>query len=142
MRRRCSCAKEIVPEQAASEYSDAMPLDRLVLNVYGTGNGAFDLYEDNGVSLDYEQQHAHTALAHSSGSDGVERLVIDPSQGTYPGQPQARSYQLRIHASAKPSSISVNGRDAGGWTWDAQRAVAVVALPSESIREGIRIEWQ
>jgi len=132
----------IVPEQAASEYSDAMPLDRLVLNVYGAGNGTFDLYEDNGVSLDYEQQHAHTTLAHSSGDDGVERLVIDPTRGTYPGQPQARSYQLRIHTDAKPSSVSVNGRDAGGLTWDAQQSVAVVALPSGSIHERIRIEWQ
>jgi alpha-glucosidase (family GH31 glycosyl hydrolase) len=132
----------IVPEQAASEYSDATPLDRLVLNVYGPGNGAFDLYEDDGVSLDYEQQHAHTALTHSSGDGGLERLVIDSTQGTYPAQPPARSYELRIHIDAKPSSVSVNGRDAGAWRWDAQQAVAVVTLPRESIHDRILIEWR
>jgi hypothetical protein len=114
----------------------------LVLNVYGAGNGSFDLYEDNGVSLDYEQQHAHTALTHTSGSDGSERLVIDPTQGTYPAQPPARSYELRIHTDARPSSVSINGRDTRTWTWDAHQAVAIVALPSESIHDRIRIEWR
>jgi alpha-glucosidase (family GH31 glycosyl hydrolase) len=132
----------IVPEQPASDYSDAKPLDRLVLNVYGPGNGTFDLYEDNGVSLDYERQHAHTALAHSSGDDGLQRLVIDSTQGTYPAQPPARSYELRIHTDTKPSSVSVNGRDAGPWTWDAHQAVTVVALPSKSIHDRLLIEWR
>ena len=125
-----------------SDYSDAKPLDRLVLHVYGPGNGSFDLYEDNGVSLDYEQQHAHTAFEHSSGNDGLQRLVIESTQGTYPAQPPARSYELRIRTDAKPSSVSVNGRDAGAWTWDAQQAVAVVGLPSESIHDRIVIEWR
>jgi hypothetical protein len=119
-----------------------MPLDHLVLNVYGAGSGSFDLYEDNGVSLDYEQQHAQTALTHTSGSDGVQRLVIDPTEGTYPAQPPDRSYELRIHSDAKPSSVSVNGRDAPAWKWDAQQSVAVVALQSESIRDRIVIEWR
>jgi alpha-glucosidase (family GH31 glycosyl hydrolase) len=132
----------IVPEQPASEYSDAKPLDRLVLNVYGSGNGSFELYEDDGVSLDYEQQHALTTFAHSSGNDGLQRLVIDPTQGTYPAQPQARSYELRIHTDARPSSVLVNGRDTRTWTWDAHQAVAVVALPSESIHDRIVIEWR
>ena len=132
----------IVPEQAVSDYSDAKPLDRLVLHVYGPGNGSFDLYEDNGVSLDYEQQHAHTALTHTSGSDGLGRLVIDPTQGTYPGQPPARSYELRIHTDARPSSVSVNDRATPTWTWDAHQAVAVVALPSESIHDRIVVEWR
>jgi alpha-glucosidase (family GH31 glycosyl hydrolase) len=135
-------AGAIVPEQPASDYSDAKPLDRLVLNVYGPGNGTFDLYEDSGVSLDYEEQHAHTAFAHSSGSDGLERLVIEATRGTYPGQPPARSYELRLHTDAKPAAVAVNGRDAGPWTWDARQAVAVIALPSESIHARLLIEWR
>jgi alpha-glucosidase (family GH31 glycosyl hydrolase) len=132
----------IVPEQGASDYSDAIPLKRLVLNVYGSGDGDFDLYEDDGVSLDYEQQHARTAIAHTSGSDGTQRLVIDATQGSYRGQLPVRSYEIRIHTDDKPSTISVNGRPASRWTWDAQQAVAALVLPSESIRDRVSLEWR
>jgi alpha-glucosidase (family GH31 glycosyl hydrolase) len=132
----------IVPEQVATEYSDARPLDRLVLNVFGSGNGSFDLYEDDGLSLNYEEQHSHTVMAHEVGGDGRHRLVIEPTQGAYAGQPPARSYEVRIYADGKPSTISVDGRDAGTWTWDAQRRVAVVALSTHSIRDRVRIEWR
>jgi hypothetical protein len=132
----------IIPEQPASDYSDATPLERLVLEIYGPGDGAFDLYEDNGVSLDYEQQHAHTAFAHSGGNDGLQRLVIEATSGTYPAQPPARAYELRIHTDARPSVVSVNGRAAGAWTWDAQQALATVTLPSESIHDRIIVEWR
>jgi alpha-glucosidase (family GH31 glycosyl hydrolase) len=132
----------IVPEQAATEYSDARPLERLVLNVYGSASGAFDLYEDDGLSLNYEAQHAHTTMAHEAGDDGLHRLVIEPTQGAYAGQAPARSYEVRIYADGKPSTISVDGRDAGTWRWDAQRRVAVVALSAHSIRDRVRIEWR
>ena len=132
----------IVPEQEVSDYSDAIPLKRLVLNVYGPGDGDFDLYEDDGVSLDYEQQHARTPITHTSGSDGLQRLVIDATHGSYPGQPPARSYEVRIHTDGKPSSIAVNGRDAGRWTWDSRQAVAALVLPSESIRDRVLLEWR
>jgi hypothetical protein len=68
--------------------------------------------------------------------------VIDATHGSYPGQPPARSYEIRIHTDTKPSSIAVNGRDAGRWTWDTQHAVAVLALPSESIRNRVLLEWR
>jgi len=131
----------IVPEQVAMEYSDARRLDRLVLNVYGSGHGSFELYEDDGRSLDYEEHHAHTIMAHEVGADGLQRLLIEPTQGAYAGQPPARSYEVRIHADGKPASIAVNGRDAGPWSWDAQRAVAIVELPSRSIHDRVRLEW-
>jgi len=133
----------VIPEQSVSEYSDAKPLDTLILNVYGSGKSSFDLYEDDGISLAYaEGQYAHTAMTYASGSDGSHQLVIEPTRGTFQGQVQARSYELRIHATDRPSSISVNGRDAGPWRWEAERATAVVAVPSQPIRERISVAWR
>jgi hypothetical protein len=133
----------IIPEQAQSEYSDARPLDRLILNVYGSGSGSFDLYEDDGISLGYRDgQQAHTTLTHGVGAGGAQYLVIEPTQGSYHGQPPARAYELRIYAAARPSSITIDGADAGHWAWDAQRAAALVLLPRHSIRERVRIEWR
>ncbi|HLY52869.1 MAG TPA: TIM-barrel domain-containing protein, partial [Steroidobacteraceae bacterium] len=127
-------AGAIIPEQGVSEYSDAKPLDPLILNVYGSGSGRFDLYEDDGASLgtDDPARHALTPITHRVGSDGVHHLVIEPTAGAYPGQPPARSYELRVHGAGKPSSISVDGRGVGGWRWDAQQETASVRLAAHS----------
>jgi alpha-glucosidase (family GH31 glycosyl hydrolase) len=130
----------IIPEQGPSAYSNARPLDRLILNVYGSGNGSFDLYEDDGSSLNYESQHAHTQIAHTVASDGGQRLVIEATQGQYQGQPASRSYQLRLFGSGKPAAVSVNGREAGA-VWDARRGIAVVELPSTPIGRRVSVEW-
>jgi alpha-glucosidase (family GH31 glycosyl hydrolase) len=133
----------VIPEQSVSDYSNAKPLDTVILNVYGSGKGSFDLYEDDGVSLAYTAgQYAQTAITYAASSDGFHHLVIEPTKGTFQGQVQARSYELRIHAADKPSSLSVNGREVGRWTWDAEQATAVAVLPRQPIRDRISVAWR
>jgi alpha-glucosidase (family GH31 glycosyl hydrolase) len=132
----------IIPEQSPGADSSTRPLERLILNVYGSGSGSFDLYEDDGTSLNYQAQHAHTQITHNLASDGRHRLVIEATQGQYEGQPAARSYQLRILGGNRPAAISLNGQATPRWTWDAQDAIAVVELPSQSIRTPLRVEWR
>jgi alpha-glucosidase (family GH31 glycosyl hydrolase) len=133
----------LIPEQDVSDYSDQKPLDTLILNVYGSGKGSFELYEDDGVSLAYAQgQYALTAMTHATSSNGVHHLVIEPTKGTFQGQVPARSYELRIHAADRPSSITVNDRDVGQVPWDAKQAIAVVALPKQAIRDRISVVWR
>jgi alpha-glucosidase (family GH31 glycosyl hydrolase) len=134
-------AGSIVPEQGVSEYSDAKPLDPIILNVFGSGHGRFELYEDDGDSLDYEQGHALTVITHDTAADGVQRLVIEPASGSFPGQRAARSYELRIHGAGRPASITIDGRDGGHFSWDAQHATASTVIPKQSIRERLSIEW-
>jgi hypothetical protein len=108
----------IVPEQPAYlASSKAKPLERLVVNVYGSGNGKFDLYEDDGISLDYERhRYALTPMRYAPGTDGMHRIVIGPTPGAFDGQVQRRSYEVRIHGIAKPGGISVDGEPVKGWT--------------------------
>ena len=46
------------------------------------------------------------------------------------------------HADATDIRFSVNGRPASRWTWDARQAVAVLVVPSESIRDRVSLEWR
>jgi alpha-glucosidase (family GH31 glycosyl hydrolase) len=133
----------LIPEQPVSAWSDARPLDTLIVNVYGSGAGRFDLYEDDGISLAYrEGKFARTALTYATGSDGWHRFTIEPTQGAFAGQLPARAYELRIHATGRPSSISVNGRQVGGWRWDPGQATAVVELPRTPITERVSVVWR
>jgi alpha-glucosidase (family GH31 glycosyl hydrolase) len=131
----------VIPEQSVGEYSDAKPGGPLILTVYGPGEGRFALYEDDGDSLDYDGRHALTTIVHATGADGTERLVIVPAIGTYPGQAQARAYELRLFTTRRPGAIAVNGRNVSAWTWDPQRELAVLKLADQSIRETLTVEW-
>ena len=137
-------AGAIVPEQRPSEYSDAQPLDALILNVYGSGNGHFELYEDDGASLNSDEagQHALTTLSHTLGADGVHHLVIEPVAGAYAGQPAQRAYELRLLGAARPASLAVNGVAGGQWSWDSARATASITIASRSIHERLDIAWR
>ncbi|MBV8911387.1 MAG: DUF5110 domain-containing protein, partial [Gammaproteobacteria bacterium] len=135
-------AGAIVPEQPPSDYSDARPLETLILNVYGPGSGAFDLYEDDGISLDFETRSARTPMTHEATADGTQRLLIRPTQGTFSGQPSVRAYEVRIRAAARPTAVSINGRPSSRWAWDAGEGTAIVQVPRHTIREAVSIEWK
>ena len=132
----------IVPEQKPSAYSDARPLDPLIVNVYGEGEGRFDLYEDDGHSIAYAKgQYALTPITHAADPDGGQRLVIGPARGRFPGQLKARAYELRIHAVARPVAILVNDEKAADWTWDQARSTAVLRVPSRSVLDTLTVRW-
>ena len=131
----------IIPEQAvAGAHGDVAP-SVLTVNVYGDGDSRFDLYEDDGISLDYERgRYALTPLRHiTSGAD--RRLVIGPTAGAFTGQRERRAYDLRIHGTRRPASISVNGRPAAHWRWDAHDSTAYLLLPAVSIRQALTVAW-
>ena len=75
----------IIPEQWAAHDHDGVASGVLTVNVYGNGNSRFDLYEDDGISLDYERAplRADSHDATTSGAD--HRLVIGPTPGHSPG---------------------------------------------------------
>jgi hypothetical protein len=133
----------IIPEQPVSDYSDAGPLDRLILNVYGAGDSRFELYEDDGLSLAYGKgEYAVTLLRHETHADGMHHLVIEPAKGTFTGAVPARSYELHIRASTKPSSVTVDGREAAVGAWNESQRIATVVVPSKSTRERVEISWR
>jgi hypothetical protein len=127
-------AGAIIPEQGAARGN-------LTVNVYGDGNGRFDLYEDDGISLDYEHgRYALTPMTYRT-SGTRHRLVIGPTAGAFAGQREVRQYELRIHTMRRPASVTVDGRRAAQWHWDAHDSTARVSLPAASIRRALSVTW-
>jgi hypothetical protein len=134
-------AGAIIPEQAAARAHAGAGPDDLTVNVYGDGNGRFDLYEDDGVSLDYEHgAYALTPMTYRTAGTG-HRLVIGPTTGSFAGQRPGRRYGVRIHAARRPASITVDGKRSARWDWDAQDSSAYLVLPVESIRQTVTVTW-
>ncbi len=131
----------VIPEQAVARNQAGAGQGDLTINVYGDGNGRFDLYEDDGISLDYERgSYALTPMTYRTRGSG-HRLVIGPTAGSFVGQRQARGYELRIHTARRPTAISVDGRRMAHWRWQASGSTAYLTLPVESIRHALTLTW-
>src|SRR5581483_6558649 len=128
------------PEQMSSA-DDAGAGTGLIVNVYGEGSGRFELYEDDGLSLDYQQgRYALTPMTYRTSASGHE-LVIGPTTGSFAGQRESREYELRLHAAQRPASISLNGRRVAQWHWRSGDSTADVMLPVEAVRHELKVTW-
>jgi alpha-glucosidase (family GH31 glycosyl hydrolase) len=138
----------VIPMQTNMQYSDQRPLDTLIVDVYGSQAGSFNLYEDDGVSLDYKSgKYAWTPIVFSR--SGRNELSVGPTKGEFSGQPLARAYELRFHGVGKPVSVTVNNRKAEigaksgeGWSWDKDKSVVVVTVEAKKIRETVKVTLQ
>jgi alpha-glucosidase (family GH31 glycosyl hydrolase) len=132
-------AGSILPLAPPMDYSDQKPVDPLTLEVFAGQQGAtFDLYEDDGTSLDYragayartplrfvpDGQTVNSAAAPHSISPiggegrGAGTIVgtgtytprIGAALGKFKGQLSKRRYIARVHGLFKPDSVALNGR--------------------------------
>lgn len=142
----------ILPMAPKMDYSDQKPLDPLTLDVYAGAGAKFNLYEDDGLSLDYQSgASAWTPLAFTPSTPREEnyQLAIGPTSGQFSDQLQTRRYIVHLHGILKPEAISLNGRklaeldefaDGSGWRWDAGRRVAsVYVMTAQSIRRTVTL---
>jgi Glycosyl hydrolases family 31/Domain of unknown function (DUF5110) len=130
-----------VREGAIIPQQESPRADVLTVDVYGDGNSRFDLYEDDGVSLDYEHgSYALTPMTYHTSAAG-HRLVLGPTTGSFAGQRQARAYGLRIHTARRPAAITVAGNRSAHWHWDAHDSTAYLVLPVASIRQSLTVTW-
>jgi alpha-glucosidase (family GH31 glycosyl hydrolase) len=135
-------AGAVIPEQQPSAYSNAKPLDPLVLQVYGSGVGRFDLYQDDGSSFDYRSgQYALTPIDYHT-RNGRHRLVIGPTRGKYRGQLATRGYALSLHTRHRPTALTVDGTPVQTVSWDGAHRIARVRIPAQSIRQVVVVTWR
>jgi alpha-glucosidase (family GH31 glycosyl hydrolase) len=131
-------AGSILPMAPEMVRSDEKPVDPLTLEVYAGPRAAeFNLYEDDGLSLDYRAgAYAWTALRFVP--DGTNyTLTISPAKGKFKGQLAKRRYDVRVHGLFKPQSVALNGHsltgaescdNANGWWWNEREHTITVRL--------------
>ena len=85
-------AGSIVPFGPELQYTDEKPADPITLFVYAGSDGAFTLYEDDGVSHDYEK--GAFATIPLRWHDASRTLTIGKRQGSFPGMLARRTFQV------------------------------------------------
>ena len=148
-------AGAIVPMQPPMMHTGEKPVDPLIVNLWPLAPGAsssYSLYEDSDKGVEYQRGvFARTpiqATEAATEADGVLRVEIGPFEGSYPGQPKTRGYELRLVADWPPESVMVNGvavkrADAtgrGGWRFEGNTLTTVVPVDAVSVGTKIVVE--
>jgi alpha-glucosidase len=141
----------IIPMQPPMEYTGQKPVDPLILNVWPLARGttsSYSVYEDSGVSVDY-QHGAFTRLPiKASQKDDTLRVEIGPIEGSFTGMLRNRAYELRLPADWPPENVSVNGaavRKAGptgkgGWSYEGNTLTTVIPVTESGVDSRVVIE--
>ncbi len=98
----------IIPTGPVQQYVGEKPADNLTLYVYAGANGAFTLYEDEGVNYNYEK--GAFAQIPLTWNDAAKSLTIGTRQGTFPGMLAERTFNV----------IFVSKDKAVGFAFDAK----------------------
>ena len=133
----------IIIRQLDMAYSDQRQLDHLIIDVYGRASSSFELYEDDGLTLDYQiGKYAKTKIQYKILDNGTSVLEINPANGEYSGQIEKRLYTLNIPQAFRPKTITENNEPVkkDKWKWIKNKGIVTIETEKRSIREMVKVE--
>ena len=133
-----------LPMQPYTDRPATAALTTLILRTYPTevgGSGEFTLYEDDGLTLDYEKgAYAKTKLQYrriEQNGKAATEITIAPAQGRYKGQVMQRNYRLELPVIEAKSAVC-NGKKLKP-VWDKKLKCWVVTTPVFSIEKEVKV---
>jgi alpha-glucosidase len=119
----------LIPRGPLVQHTREEAPTTLDLAVYPGRDTAFDLYEDDGISLDYTRgQFLRTRLSLTHGLDGI---TVSTRRAGGALTPARRTWNVAVNrVLARPRSVSLNGRPAQEWRWDERSAL--LSMPVET----------
>ena len=101
----------IIPTEEPKQYEDNINTPNLILNLYPAGKSEYTMYEDDGVTFDYEQgERAATHFEMIDNGTGCT-ITIGERIGTFKGMTENRTYSANVRLTAAPASVKVDGTD-------------------------------
>ncbi len=113
----------IVPLANGLQHTRDLDAAPLTLNFFPGGAGAFELYEDDGVTEAYTRGDYQTTAIRSAWQGDKLTINIDGAQGNLPSAPATRTFELLVRGVEAPSAVSVDG-----WTYDAAAQTLKITL--------------
>ncbi|MBO9657396.1 MAG: DUF5110 domain-containing protein, partial [Chitinophagaceae bacterium] len=123
----------IIPMQPVMNYTGEKITDTITVNVYPGGSSSFDLYEDDGTSLKYQQNEFAVTTIKSTFSSAEGSVTISKPAGSF--KPEKHIFLLRVNAVGKPKNVSENGKtlDQSRWQYDEVNKTLAVSSTADSL---------
>ena len=122
-------AGAIIPFGPVLQYRGEGPVDDVELYVFATEQETrFELYEDDGVSLEHRHGERATTAVTAQRRGPEITVSVAATDGTFEGQTDRRRWAFRIAVDSTPAEVAVNGTPLmdGDWRLDAERGEIVI----------------
>jgi len=139
----------IIPMQPVSSYIGKNLPDTLHIEIFPFENSSFELYEDDGVSLDYQKGIFSVTKIECIENANNIMVIFHPSQSTF--RADHKNYKIEIHMDKRPAKVSVQYNDhelslpetayesgKNGWEYNAGEHVLLISC-IQGNSEGCRI---
>lgn len=137
----------IIPMQPEMLYTGEKLVDVITLDIFPHGNSSFNLYEDDGLTLKYQNGSSALTKIEASLSAAALQLKIAKPVGTF--KPSVHTYLAKIHWTLKnlPKTVTENGKPlsavaskaaiekTAGWYYDAKNGLLWVKSKSGNTEE-------
>jgi alpha-glucosidase len=127
-------AGSILPTQQIVQYTNQAPVDPLTLEIFPDTQAIGQLYEDDGISFDYQQKVYSLRTISIANTATQTEITLSAPEGTY--KPAKRSVVLKFVASPmKPNSVKLDKKsldelssisfttEPKGWYYDADAKI-------------------
>jgi hypothetical protein len=109
-------AGAIIPMYPEMLHDREKPKDPMTLDLYPFGKTSFSLYEDDGLTREYQAAGFARTLIEVDAPKSLDEpgtqvtVKVGAAKGTYKGMPASRSYVVDIHLPVKPASVRIGER--------------------------------
>lgn len=103
-------AGAIIPRRELEQYVGELPENPLTFNIYPGPDSTYQLYQDDGLSLDFQKKGAFrlTEISHTGIAGGQQiRVKRDPDHDNY--NPPAKFYHIALLGTQSPQKVSAAG---------------------------------
>jgi hypothetical protein len=123
-------AGAILPLAPLAGTTAAIPKDRLILSVFPGADGAFRLYEDDGISQAYKEgQYEWTGITTHVEDEDAWTVRVAPVEGRCDALPDRRAYEIRLEGSRRPQRVTIDGAETSDWTYHPATLTTVIQVP-------------
>jgi hypothetical protein len=122
--------------------------DTLIFSFIPGPSSSLKMYEDDGNSSDYKMNRcAYTTVKKELQENGILKINILPTEGSYSGMKTKLHYELSFPSSFPPQKVLVNKKEysfnnepkEGSWTYDAEKLSVRILIPETSRKENIEV---
>jgi len=128
------------PGHLASGTTGAIPGDRLILSVFPGAQGRFRLYEDDGLTEDYQQgAYEWTEVSTWMDDPGTWAVHIAAVEGRCDALPGKRGYEIRLEGSRQPDQVMLDGAEMLDWRYDGEILRTTIQVPPRDKGQSVSI---
>ena len=124
----------IIPMQKDMKYTDAEEVKTITLAIYPSGKSSFDLYEDEGKNLDY--QNGKSAITKITSEESINGLKITVAKPVGDFKPIAHQFEAKIYGFTNaPKSVKLNGKDLTSADWSFNQTKNILSITASGAFE-------